>query len=66
MNQLPSHHQINNKVSLKFGEGYIGAQVVGVFFTESKVLYTVITDDDIQLEHVDSVIVLDPVSGETD
>jgi hypothetical protein len=66
MSQLPSHHQINDRVSLKFGEGYVGAQVVGVFFTEAKVLYTVVTDQDIQLENVDSAVVCDPASGETD
>lgn len=63
---LPSRHQINDRVSLKIGEGYIGATVVGVFFTAPKVLYTVVTDDDIQLENVDSVIVLDPVTGDSD
>lgn len=66
MNQLPSRHQINDRVSLKFGEGYVGAQVVGVLFTEPKVLYTIVTDQDVQLDSVDSAIVCDPVTGETD
>lgn len=66
MNQLPSRHQINDQVSLKFGGGYVGAKVVGVFFTEGKVLYTVTTDHDIQLDNVDSCIVVDPVTGDTD
>lgn len=64
--KLPSHHQLNDRVSLKFGEGYVGAYVVGVLFTESKVLYTVTTDDDIQLDNVDSAIVVHPVEGTVD
>jgi hypothetical protein len=63
---LPSRHQINDRVSVHFSGAYIGAQVVGVFFNEAKVLYTVVTDGNIQLENVDSCVVLDPLTGVTD
>jgi hypothetical protein len=66
MNTLPSRHQINDRVSIKFGGGYVGANVVGVSFTEAKVRYSCSTDHAGLVENVDSSVVCDPVSGETD
>ena len=44
MNQLPSSHQIDDKVRVDFGNGTVidNCQVEGVRFTKSKVFYDLV------------------------